>query len=260
MSWKAWALGIAIGLLGCPTPGLAASPADETADGAPVGADTAAVASNDTPSKWEFVAEPYAWISGNYGSATVKGNTVQISVTPGDVLNLMLDGNAFGGMGYFSLAYDRYSVFIDSAGGYAEVAVGETIPTQLCTLTVGATDEIRYVINDFAVGYRLGQWSLPNRRRPLTLGVYAGTRYMHFGNKTSVSVGVVRGAQKAGNVDETFNWADPMIGVRWSVPLHDAITLDFRGDIGGSTPRAARRCRADDTAWPDLPPRARRWG
>jgi len=27
-----------------------------------------------TPSKWEFEAEPYGWISGNYGSATVKGN------------------------------------------------------------------------------------------------------------------------------------------------------------------------------------------
>lgn len=226
MSWKAWALSIVIGLLACRTPGFAASPADESADGA-------GVAAKEPPSKWEFQAEFYGWITGNYGSATVKGNTVQIKVTPSDILNLMFDGNALGGMGYFSLAYDRYSVFIDSVGGYAEVAVNETIPTQLCTLTVRATDEIRFVINDFAVGYRLGQWSLQNRRRPLTLGVYAGTRYMHFGNKTSVSAGVVHGAQKAGNVDETFNWADPMIGIRWSVPVLDSTTLDFRGDIGG---------------------------
>lgn len=233
MRWKAWALGIAVALLGCPTPGFAASPADGTADAAPVGGDTATVAANETRSKWEFQFEPYGWIAGNYGSATVKGNTVQIKVTPGDLVNLMLDGNAFGAAGYFSLAYDRYSAFIDSMGGYAEVSANETIPTQLCSLTIKVKDEIRFVINDFAVGYRLGQWSLPNRRRPLTLGVYAGTRYMHFGNKTSVSLGVVQGVQKAGTVSDTFNWADPMIGIRWSVPVLDSTTLDFRGDIGG---------------------------
>jgi hypothetical protein len=233
MRCKAWALGIAVALGGCSTPAFAASPANGTAEAAPVGGDTATIAAKEAPSKWEFQAEPYGWIAGNYGSATVKGNTVQIKVTPGDVLNLLLDGDAFAASGYFSLAYDRYSVFIDSTGGYAEVSANETIPTQLCSLTIKVKDEIRFVINDFAVGYRLGRWSLPKRRRPLTLGVYAGTRYMHFGNETSVSVGVVQGVQKAAEVTETFNWADPMIGIRWSLPMLDSTTLDFRGDIGG---------------------------
>ena len=226
MRWKAWALGVAVALLGSRVRAFAA----ETAN---VVAETAAIAAEEKPSKWEFHAEPYGWISGSYGSATVKGNTLRFAVTPGDLVNLLLDGNAFAAAGYFSLAYDRYSVFIDSVGGYAEDTVSESIPTQLCTLTVKVKDEVRYVINDFAVGYRLGQWSLPNRRRPLTFGVYAGTRYMHFGNKTSVSLGVAHGVQKAGDVTDTFNWADPMIGIRWSVPVLDSTTLDFRGDIGG---------------------------
>jgi len=59
------ALGIAIGLLGCRTPGCR-EPADETADGAPV-VWTRRRPSNETPSKWEFRGRALRWISGNYG-------------------------------------------------------------------------------------------------------------------------------------------------------------------------------------------------
>jgi hypothetical protein len=226
MRWTAWALALVLALGGFAIQGSAAEtavPDPLTAEGAPA----------DEPSKWYFEAMPYAWISANYGTATVDGTTVQIEVTPDDLLNLLFDGNAFAAAGYFALGYERIGAFIDSMGGYAEEAVNQTIPTQLCTLTVRAKDKIKFVITDFAVSYRLGEWTIPKRRRPLTLGVYAGLRYMHFGNELDVSAGAVGGAQKAGNVDETFNWADPLIGVQWSAPLHDMVSLDFRGDIGG---------------------------
>jgi hypothetical protein len=89
------------------------------------------------------------------------------------------------------------------------------------------------VIADFALGYRLGEWTLPHRTRPLTLGFYAGTRYMWFLNKLSVKGNVVGGIKRNGNVEQTFEWADPMIGIRWSAPILDSVSLDFRGDIGG---------------------------
>ena len=97
---------------------------------------------------------------------------------------------------------------------------------QTCALPI-------FNITDFGVGYRLGQWTLPERKRPLTLGVYAGLRYMHFGNLVNVNVGVVNGAQQSGHAEQRFNWADPMIGVQWSAPLLDFLSLDFRADIGG---------------------------
>ena len=31
------------------------------------------VGAADEKSKWEFEVEPYAWVTGNYGSVTVKG-------------------------------------------------------------------------------------------------------------------------------------------------------------------------------------------
>ena len=184
-------------------------------------------------SKWEFEVEPYAWLTGNFGSVTVKGRTAQISVSPSTLWGLLEDGNAFGAAAYLSASYDRFSFFVDSFGGYAEEAVNERVPTQLCNVSIRARDKIKFAMADFAFGYRLGKWTLPDRKRPFTLGVYVGTRYMWFLNKLTAHAGVAGGVQRAANVEDTFQWADPIIGVRWSVPVLDSLSVDFRGDIGG---------------------------
>jgi hypothetical protein len=216
---RACVLGIALTLVGASVPRTA------TAEDVP--------AADKTPSKWEFEFMPYGWLAGTFGSATVKGNTVQVKATFSDLYGLLEDGNAFAGMGYLAVSYDRFSFFTDSMGGYAEVAVNETIPTQLCNLTIRARNKARFVIADFGVGYRLGQWSLPRLKRPLTLGVYAGSRYMHIASRLNATGGVVGGVERSANVKDTFDWADPMIGVRWSLPVLDSVSVDFRGDIGG---------------------------
>jgi hypothetical protein len=171
---KACGLGIALTLVG------AWVPRTTTAEDVP--------AADETPSKWEFEVQPYMWMVGTFGSATVKGTTVQVDAPFSDLWNLLVGGNAFGAMGYLSVSYDRFSFFTDSVGGYAEVSVDQTIPTQLCNLTIRARNKAKFVIADFGLGYRLGQWSLPRLRRPLTLGVYAGTRYMHLANRLSAPV------------------------------------------------------------------------
>jgi hypothetical protein len=186
------------------------------------------------PSKWHFEAQPYAWLPDIPATVTVKGRTVHANVTASDVWDLLTGGNAFAAAGYFSLSYDRFSVFDDSFGGYLEASVSERIPTPLCcSLSIRATDKIKLVINDAALGYELGRWSLPGRKRSFTLGVYAGARTMWFSNKLTANAGVVGGVQKAANVSDSFAWSDPLIGVRWSAPLLDWLSLDFRGDIGG---------------------------
>jgi hypothetical protein len=185
------------------------------------------------PRRWEFEFSPYLWLTGNYGSVSIDGRTAQIKVSPIDMYHLLEDGNAFGGMGYLSFRYDRWSVFSDSVGGYAEEGVTEHIPTQLCSISVSATQKIKFVMADFALGYEIGRWALPKRQRPFTLGVYAGARYDWFKVRLRTSVGVAGGVQRAGAVDDSFSWADPLIGIRWSMPILDSVSLDFRGDIGG---------------------------
>jgi hypothetical protein len=203
-----------------------------------VGASSAAAAEDETtpaeaPSKWRLDVLPYAWDPGIRGSLNVDGNLVTVDVTPIDVLKLLFHGNAFAAAGYFELAYDRFSVFADTFGGYAEVRVDEEITTQLCTRSVRAKDETKFVIGDVGFGYRLGQWSLPGRRRPFTLGVYTGARYMYLSSKLDATGGVSGGVQRSASVFESVAWADPLIGIRWSLPMLDWASVDFRGDIGG---------------------------
>ena len=185
-------------------------------------------------SKLRFEAMPYAWVPGFHGSIDVKDTTLRVDVDPGDVLQLVFDGNAFAAGGYFALFYDRLSVFADSFGGYAEVSVAQTIPTQLCcTLTIDARTKMKFALTDVGVGYDVLRLTLPERERPLTLAAWAGARVMYLSNEVDAKFGVLHGAERAANVVESVDWADPLIGVRWSVPVHDAIDLDFRGDIGG---------------------------
>ena len=193
----------------------------------------AACAAEEPPSPWRFEIEPYGWVSGTYGTIDVDQYVARLDVTPGNLLTAVFDGNALAAAGYFAVAYERWSVFADVYGGGAKVNVDEDIPTLYCTLTVDAKDTMRFVLADFAVGYRLGQWSLPERRLPLELGVYAGARYVHFANHLRGGVAVVGGQRYSGDADEANDWADPIIGVRWSVPVLDSVSLTFRGDIGG---------------------------
>jgi hypothetical protein len=205
--------------------------------GAAARAGFAAEATEKAPSKWELEAFPYAWLAGNHGSLRLSGRTipertVQIDVSPSDVYGLLEDGNAFAGAGYFSATYDRFSVFTDTMGGYAEERVDEWIPSRPAPFTVRATDEMKFVIGDLGLGYRLAEWSLPKHKRPFSLGVFVGARYVWFSNDLTATD--VRGHPiRVAEAVEVFEWADPMIGIRWSLPVLDAISLDFRGDIGG---------------------------
>jgi hypothetical protein len=159
---------------------------------------------------------------------------VRIDVDPVDVLELLFDGNAFAAAGYFALSYDRFSLFADSMGGYAELSVAESIPTQLCcTLTIDARDTMKFALTDVGLGYELSRWTLPKRKRPVTLGAWAGARVVYLSNGLDAKLGVLNGAQRGANVYDSLDWADPLIGVRWSVPVLNAVDLEFRGDIGG---------------------------
>jgi hypothetical protein len=209
---------------------LPAHAAEHATDTAPAAAEGEA----DPGPKLEFEALLYGWVTGTYGSIGVGDTTVRLDVGPDDVLELLFDGDALAGAGYFSVSWDRFSLFTDTLGGYAETHVRQTIPTQLCcTLKIDAETTMKFVVADFALGYRLGQWTLPKRERPLTLGAYAGARYVYLSNDVDATVGVVGGTQRSAAVFESLDWADPLVGIRWSVPILDPVSLDFRGDIGG---------------------------
>lgn len=196
--------------------GLTAPAAAGADDGAPAPA-------------WAFEIAPYAWLPGNFGTLEVQDRTAYLDLTVDDLVTALFDGDALAGAAWFEARYGRWSAFLDAFGGYVEMKAD----AKVCCTTIDAKLTVHPVVIDVGFGYRLGAWTLPRRRRPLTLGVYAGTRVMHLGNDLRADTqrpGVV-GRTLA--VSEAFNWADPMIGVRWEVPVHDRLSIDFRGDIGG---------------------------
>jgi hypothetical protein len=183
---------------------------------------------------WQFDVMPYAWIPGLFTTVQVKGRTADIDAPIGDVLTLLWHGNAMTAGGYFAARYDRWSGFVDAYGGFLNAGSSVNIPTRAChCLHVGATADLRPVILDVAFGYQLGEWSLPQRRRPISLGVYLGTRYTYLGTTLNLEGGLLNGTQRARQVASSLNPTHPLIGVRWEVPLLDSLSLDFRGDIGG---------------------------
>jgi hypothetical protein len=187
-----------------------------------------AAAADEEP-RWEFEVVPYAWLPGTFGTLQTRGRTAFLDTTVDDLLTLLFDGDALAGAAYFGARYGRWSAFVDAFGGYLEMKAD----AKVCCTTIDATVTTYPVVIDVAFGYQLGSWSLPDRRRPVTLGVYAGTRIMHLGSDIRADVQRPGVAARTLGVSTAFDWADPMIGVRWEVPLHDRISLDFRGDIGG---------------------------
>src|SRR5215470_7762499 len=141
-------------------------------------------AADEQLSEWEFDVVPYAWIAGEFGTVDVKGHTFKVDTTLYDVFSLLADGDALGGAGYFGARYGRWSVFVDAVGAVIRnQSVTAQVPTQSGTLTVAAKAKLSSVLLDFAVGYRLGEWTLPQRARPISLGVYLGTRHQYLGSK-----------------------------------------------------------------------------
>jgi hypothetical protein len=199
-----------------------------------VAASTALAADEEPAPGWQFEVMPYAWIPGTFGTVQVRGRTAHVDTTLGDVFTLLWHGDAFTVGGYFGVRYDRWSFFTDAYGGFLNTGASESIPTRFpkVQLRVGATLDLKPAIADFAFGYEIGRWSMPERQRPISLGVYLGTRYLHLGQDLEASV-AVDGRGRSASASSVINSADPIIGLRWEVPLLDSLSLDFRGDIGG---------------------------
>jgi hypothetical protein len=184
-----------------------------------------------------FEAALPVWIPGNFGTLTIRDHVSHLDVSPGDTMDLLTSGHAFAGEGYFDLRYDRFFTFVDAFGGYVDESVSENVPIRrfprLGHVAIDAKAKLKQVLVDVGFGYRLGQWAMPSRRRPFTLDLYAGARSYWFLTRVRAAATGPRGRQAAADVSRTFEWADPMVGVRWEVPLLDCLSADFRGDIGG---------------------------
>jgi hypothetical protein len=159
--------------------------------------------------KWDFIIAPYALIPSIDGDASVgRVEGADIDVGPKDIvenldLGAMIQVEAHHESGFgLSMAYN----FMDLSGG-------ASVPGR------GSLDADIYqgIFEGYAI-YRVSTDKGP-------LDFYGGIRWWDIDVELEVNGSKV--------VDNTADWVDPVVGVRWIPQISDSWHLILKGDIGG---------------------------
>jgi hypothetical protein len=184
-------------------------------------------ATNDERS-WQFdIAAPYLWVPEEHGRIGLGPVSVPVNVGFDDVFDLMGDGELLGGAGHFE-AHNRelhLSLFFDATGAVVDTE------GSIARLPGGKVDvDSSLVFLEWAAGYRLGPWPLDRpATRKFWVEPFVGARYIYIANSVELRQGGVPIASASGSTE----WADPILGIRWSLGLLPRLALRFRADIGG---------------------------
>ena len=187
----------------------------------------------DDSSAWRFDGAFYAWLPGVFGRIEAHGRSAPIDLTVGDMIDLLFNQwRALDAGAHFEAHYDRFDLLVDAIGGYVKPSTSATVERLGQTVRFDARATVHFVLAEFGLGYRVGEWSIAGRRRPMSLGLLAGARYYHIGNDITATRAVPISEREL-SAESVLNWADPFIGVRWEIPVLDSLAWDFRSDIGG---------------------------
>lgn len=174
----------------------------------------AAPASAKDVKPWNFTFAPYAWLTEIDGDVTAKGQKVDVDMSFGDIW----DDLDFGGMLYLEMNNDRWGVFANTV--YAKISPDETTP-------FGKVDvETESWIVDFGFLFRV----MGFREEGETLDLILGGRYWDQQNELDLNfpdVGIV------GTIEDSKDWIDPIIGLRYTGWFTENFGFIARGDVGG---------------------------
>ena len=183
-------------------------------------------AAGDDEKTWEFsVAAPYLWLPEEHGHIGIGPVSVPVDVDFGDIFTLMGKGDLLGGAGHFE-AYNRdlhLALFFDATGSVVDTEAGIPLPGGR------AEADSSLVFLEWAIGYRVGPMALDRPTRQFWVEPFVGARYYHMGNGLEIRQNGVPIA----DVSSSSDWADPILGIRWSLGLIENLVLRFRADIGG---------------------------
>jgi hypothetical protein len=170
--------------------------------------------------QWRFTVAPLLWAAEINGNVTLRGNTADINVNPGKLLQhteaammvyLEVDKDKFGWY-----AQPNYMKLGASGNGSGEI-----------TQHFNFSDTLKIWIVESAFTYQLVQ---TEEKNPLTLDAYAGVRYWNVYNNLTIrdNLGTI-----LGNPSGTIQLTDPIIGLRMQKYLTDKFSVGLRGDVGG---------------------------
>jgi hypothetical protein len=172
---------------------------------------------------WEFAFVPYAWALALDGDLTVRGNTADVDMSFGDIL----DDLNIAAMGDIEVRKGRWGFLVSPFYAKLDDKTHETILNQ--PVSIDAT--MRMYLMSFEVNYRLGPYALGSTGEgpipAVTILPYLGGRYSYLDGDVKVR------ALESRSADGSKDWADPLLGVRTLWDLTPRWNVTVSGDVGG---------------------------
>jgi hypothetical protein len=206
---------------------------------------------NELPSGWTFRVIPYAWLSGLYGSSTVKGRTVGVNLPFDKLLEKTVGKGNFpvALMGDVEARYGPFGIYSDLVWTKADVS-GDRVHVRRfapeITGAVGTAHDvtIRMGIAEAGAMYEITRFTMPHADSPgipVAIDLIAGARYWY--QQANISFNLAAGLNIADLVigsrglaiakSGTVDWVDPLLGARARLMIAPGQNLFVRGDVGG---------------------------
>ena len=186
----------------------------EPTDNAPAVKETAAAPQASPDPKWEFTVTPYLFLARLDGTIGVQRETAEVSASFRDIFH-NLD---FALMGTFEAHKGNWSVIGD--GMYMKLSTTKVTPNPLFS---DIDVEVKQLILDGTVGYRV------LRTEHGYIDVLGGARFWHVKPHLTFQPRI----RPLVDVEESKNWADPIVGARGATSLSPKVFVMGRFDAGG---------------------------
>jgi hypothetical protein len=164
--------------------------------------------------KWEFSVAPYVFFAGLKGTVGVQRQTALVNATFPDIFR-NLD---FALMGTFEARKGNWLVLTDAM--YMSLSGKRVTPSPLFS---DIDVKVKETIIDPEVGYRVV------KRERGTIDLLAGVRIWHVKPHLTFQPRIL----PLVDVEESKNWADPVVGVRGIAKLSPRVFVTGKFDVGG---------------------------
>lgn len=220
--------------------------------GADLGADApiAAVEPSQGPGRWSLEFTTYGWLPWLDGDLTVKGRTVSVEASPGDIIDALDWSGLPMWMSYTELSDGQLTLFNDivytkltGSGGFDRSRSG-----RFATLSLAGDVEADYEQATVELGAAYKVWESGPSKSPghSAIDLLAGGRYWYQEVNLSAEVNatlaisgplglvnLVRSGDRVFSRSGSVDWIDPFIGARLRQQIAPGQELILRGDIGG---------------------------
>jgi hypothetical protein len=211
--------------------------------------DPPAVQVAGAPSGWQFAFTTYGWLPWITGSATIRGRSVTIDVSPKDVIDALDWSQIPAWMSYAEARNGRLSLFNDivyaKLAGSANFAKSVTGRIGAAALAGRIEADYEQAIVEVGAGYEIWSTGAAAAGRA-ALDIIAGGRYWYQNASVSADLaatlaiagpgGIVdleRSGARVAARSRSIEWVDPFVGARVRYQLSPGRGVNVRGDVGG---------------------------